>query len=279
MRLQRVWRLFRSRAEPHVPEPEIAGSPDRPLSVEEMMPPVEVFSVGNGDFRAIGLGLLQELKDSCELQPGHRVLDVGCGIGRVAIPLTQYLSRDGAYEGFDPVERAIRHCQARITPSYPNFRFQVADLYNKTYNPRGRYRDSDYRFPYPEASFDVVFAASVFTHLLPPGTDRYIAESARVLKPGGRFFATFFLLNDASKEAMDAGRSTIGFPRRYAAHRLHSRRNPEAAVAYEEAFVLGLYQKHGLALTQPVWYGLWSGRPLSGYGGYQDLLVAVRPAP
>jgi SAM-dependent methyltransferase len=224
------------------------------------------------------VGLLQELKDAGGLKPDHSVLDVGCGIGRVAIPMTQYLSRDGVYEGFDPVYRAIQHCQARITPSYPNFRFQVADLYNKTYNPRGRYRDSDYRFPYPDASFDVVFAASVFTHLLPPGTDRYIAESARVLKPGGRLFATFFLLNDASKERMDAGRSTIAFPRRYAAHRLHSRRNPEAAVAYEEAFVLGLYQKHGLDLTQPVWYGLWSGRPLSGYGGYQDRLVAVRRA-
>jgi hypothetical protein len=34
-----------------------------------------------------------------------------------------------------------------------------------------------------------------------------------------------------------------------------------------------LYRAHGLALTQPTGYGVWSGRTPSGYGGYQDLVV------
>jgi SAM-dependent methyltransferase len=268
--------LARLDAEPVPPPPDRFGSPESPLTPDEMMPPEDDVSVGKGGFRAIGLGLLQELKDACGLQPHHRVLDVGCGIGRVAIPLTQYLSPPGAYEGFDPVAKSIRYCQARISPSYPHFRFQVADLYNKTYNPRGRYRDAEFRFPYDDASFDVAFAASVFTHLLPAGTERYVAETARVLKPGGRFFATFFLLNEASKEALAGGRSTIGFRPGPGAHRIHSRRHPEAAVAYEESFVLRLFEEHGLPLTQPPAYGFWSGRPPSGYGGYQDLLVGAR---
>ena len=176
--------------------------------------------------------------------------------------MTQYLSAEGRYEGFDPVAGAIRHCQERITPSYPNFRFQVADIYNKTYNPRGRSRDFEYRFPYDDATFDVVFAVSVFTHLLPAGTERYVAECARVLKPGGRFFATYFLLNEESSAALAAGKSTIRFPWRYTVHSLHRRWKPEAAVAYDEPFVTALYEKLGLQPAQPTAYGTWSGRPL-----------------
>lgn len=256
--------------------PQRRGDPSRPATVEEMFPRRGLFSVGTGDFKAIGLGVLAELKVSCDLAPHHHVLDVGCGTGRIAIPLTQYLSREGRYEGFDPVARAIRHCDARITPSYPNFRFQVADLYNETYNPAGRIKDSEYRFPYPDASFDLAFAVSVFTHLLPEGAERYVAESARVLKPGGHFFATWFLLNAESRAAVAEGKSTITLVAQSGVHQVHSTRKPEAAVAYDEAFVLGLYEKHGLALKVPPGHGLWSGRAPSGYGGYQDLLVARR---
>lgn len=241
-----------------------------------MLPRPGLFSVGGGDFRAIGEGIVAELRATCALAPHHHMLDVGCGTGRVAIPLTQYLSPEGRYEGFDPVGKAIRHCATRITPSYPNFRFQVADLYNKRYNRRGRIKDFEYRFPYPDGAFDVVFAVSVLTHLLPAGTERYVAEAARVLKPGGRFFATGFLLNEDSVTALDNGKSTISFPRRLATHRLHSARNPEAAVAYDERFIMGLYAQHGLTLTQPAGYGTWSGRAPSGYDGYQDRVVATK---
>ena len=41
------------------------------------------------------------------LKPEHRVLDIGCGVGRVALPLTRYLT-SGTYDGFDIVKRWIR---------------------------------------------------------------------------------------------------------------------------------------------------------------------------
>jgi SAM-dependent methyltransferase len=251
------------------------GRPGRPATVEEMLPPPDDDSVGVGDFRAIGQAYVDELKRSCGLLPDHRVLDIGCGIGRMAIPLTQYLSREARYEGFDPVRRSIDHCRSRTTPSYPNFCFQHADVYNKSYNPQGVLVDAEYRFPYPDGTFDVALAVSVFTHLLPAGTERYIAETARVLKPGGRFLATYFLLNDASRAAIEAGRSMLSLPIRRAGHRVQVPDFPEAAVGYDEELIMRFYVKAGLELTQPAGYGVWSGRPPSGYAEYQDLLVAT----
>jgi SAM-dependent methyltransferase len=269
-------RDLRARISDLIERPPSGRLPDRKATVEEMLPPSDGFSVGTGDFQAIGLSFVEEFKRSCDLAPHHHVLDVGCGTGRIAIPLTQYLSSDARYEGFDPVREAVRHCRKRISPSYPNFRFQLANLYNRNYSPWGRYKDSEYRFPYEDGAFDLVFAVSVFTHLLPEGTERYLEEAARVMKPGGNFLATFFLLNDASTEALDAGKSTIPFPGRYAVHRVEHPKIPEAAVAYDEAFVMDLYSKYGLKLTKPAGYGSWSGRAPSDYEGYQDLLVATR---
>ena len=262
------------------PSPGISrGGAHRRLTPDEMMPDPDAFSVGGGDFKGIGSAFVEELKRSCDLTPHQAVLDVGCGIGRIAIPLTQYLSPEGRYEGFDPVVVAIRHCRERITPSYPNFHFELADTFNKQYNPRGRFKDHEYRFPYADATFDVVFAVSVYTHLLPEGTERYIAESARVLKPGGQFLATFFLLNEVSKAAIEAGNSTLSFPVHLGAHRVQVPDIPEAAVAHEESVIMGLYEKYGFNLKRKAGYGSWSGRAPSEYGGYQDLLVATSSPP
>ena len=46
-------------------------------------------------------------------RPGERVLDVGCGIGRMARPLAGYLTGDGSYDGFDVNREGIRWCTRR----------------------------------------------------------------------------------------------------------------------------------------------------------------------
>src|SRR5262245_14691950 len=86
-------------------------------------------------------------KNYANLTPHAKVLEVGCGVGRVAIPLTKYLSETGSYDGFDIVKRSIKWCRNVITPRHPNFRFEHADIYNTFYNPDGRIRGEDFRFP------------------------------------------------------------------------------------------------------------------------------------
>jgi len=72
---------------------------------------------------------------------------------------------------------------------------------------------SDYRFPYDDASFDVVSAASVFTHMLPEAAERYF-RTARVLKRGGRaVFSCFLLDNDVAgrERPLGFGRDAFNF--------------------------------------------------------------------
>ena len=117
--------------------------------------------------------------DLCGLKPDEQILDVGCGIGRKTIRLTQYLGDGGAYEGIDIVKSGIDWCSERISRRYPRFRFQQIDVYNGYYNPGGRHKAAEYRFPYPDGSFDLVVLGSVFTHMLTDDTAHYLSEMAR----------------------------------------------------------------------------------------------------
>lgn len=76
------------------------------------------------------------------------MLDVGCGSGRMALPLTGYLNREGRYAGFDVSREAIAWCTENISGSHPNFEFTAVDIQNGAYNPTGKYESSDFRFPY-----------------------------------------------------------------------------------------------------------------------------------
>ena len=67
------------------------------------------------------------------MTPDERVLDVGCGAGRVAAPLARYLGPDGSYEGFDNNAERIAWCNEHIAGLHPQMRFSVADVYSGQY--------------------------------------------------------------------------------------------------------------------------------------------------
>ncbi|QUR67280.1 class I SAM-dependent methyltransferase [Mycobacterium spongiae] len=243
-----------------------------------LLPPKKLqrYVGGTDKFKEIGDLIVGHLVELCGLQPGDAVLDVGCGSGRVAMPLTAYLSREGRYAGFDISPKAIAWCKEHISRSHPNFDFQVADIYNSQYNPRGKYQPSDFRFPYPDASFDVVFLTSVFTHMLPPDVQHYLDEIARVLKAGGRCMSSYFLLNDESTALIGAGKATYHFKHQREGYRTTDARHPEAAIAFEEAFVRDSHEKCDLAIQAPLRYGAWCGR--TDYTSFQDLVLAEKTA-
>jgi SAM-dependent methyltransferase len=210
-----------------------------------------------------------------DLTPDQAVLEPGCGTGRMAEPLTRYLSASGSYEGFDVVAEAIEWCRQNIAPRHPNFRFRHVDVLNRAYNPKGTLNPTEFEFPYEAGAFDFVFLTSVFTHMLPPEVRHYMSEIRRVLRPSGRCLMTFFLLNEESLEAARSGRAKRRFARRGEGYFYDVRKSPEEAVAYPEEALLEMLEQAGLELHGPIRYGRWAGRVVR-HGVGQDLVV-VRP--
>jgi SAM-dependent methyltransferase len=205
------------------------------------------------------------------LQPQHRVLDIGSGVGNLAVGLIPHLQ--GTYDGIEVHREAVDWCRRAITPRYPTFRFHHADVANSAYNPGEHAAAAAYRFPFPDHSFDVIFLGSVYTHLLPEDTENYVHEVARLLAPGGFCVASYFLLQDERRHSIDTDQSFIPFPFIHPSGvcRLHNARSPESAVAFEESFIRRLHQKSGLRIRD-----IRPGNWWRGVSHDQDVIVAVR---
>jgi len=226
------------------------------------------------ELKATGEQFLRYFVNVCGLKSNARVLDVGCSIGRIAVAMTGYLNTRGGYEGLDIIPEAIEWCTRRITPKYPNFHFQFANVANKDYNPNGTVNAAQYTFPYDDASFDFVFLGSVFTHMLPAEMERYLFEIARVLKEGGKSLTTFFLLSPEAIRHVERGDSTLKLEYSGKRFKAASEAVPEAAIAYDEKYVKELCANNGLVIIDPVRYGTWSYR-LSDFE-YQDFIIAEK---
>lgn len=154
---------------------------------DPLVPPRRLDGVGTSDFAATGDEFLGYFVGLGGLRPDERVLDMGCGIGRMARPLAGFLGPEGRYDGFDASPGPIAWCRRRYADR-PSFAFAHLDVHNARYHPAGRIPARAATFPYDDATFDFAFATSLFTHLPPDDAERYLAEAARVLRPGGRLY-------------------------------------------------------------------------------------------
>lgn len=240
------------------------------------LPPQDLtICFGGGDYVQGGRMLLDHLVRHAGLKPQERVLDVSCGAGRGAFALASYLDDRGSYLGFDTYPFGVDWCRENITPLRRNFRFELVDVYSGVYNPFSAVKASEFRFPCTDASFDVVVLNSVFTHMLPEDMAHYLEEIARVLSPGGRMFATYYLMNADARAHMARGKANPDFAHSYASFHVANPASLEEAVAYKEGLVRRLLLRNGLTLEN-VLYGRWCGRA-EGENG-QDMIVASRGA-
>lgn len=235
-------------------------------------PPHEQVFVGDGDFRAVGAEFLRYCVELGGLQPGDRVVDIGCGIGRLAVPLTQYLDPDtGSYDGLDPVVAGIAWCSAHITPAYPRFRFHHHDVRHPLYHPTGAIDSETMTLPFGDGAFDFATMISLITHLSASEVRRLMAETARVLAPGGTLLVTAFVIPGAgAPKSVDP---RLAFARAGEGPEWHADPDaPMSAVAFDEGFIEAVAADSGLSLRakHP---GSWSGRPS---GNFQDLFIVEK---
>jgi SAM-dependent methyltransferase len=231
-----------------------------------------LISVGDGNFEQIGREYLDYFIKLGELRPDERVLEIGCGIGRMAVPLTTYLNGNGSYDGFDVARAEVSWCQNHITPRFANFLFHHIDVFNDQTNPDGNLQAGSYQFPLNGSRFDFIFLTSVFTHMLIKDIENYLQEISRLLKRGGRLLATYFLLDEETRERLKENNSRFRHPHSYGL--VIDAKMPEASIAYDEKQIRAMYVNHGLRIQEPVHYGCWSG--CKEFLSAQDIIVAEK---
>jgi len=111
-----------------------------------------------------------------DLAPGARLLDVGCGTGRILGALYRRHGAAVQLVGVDPSEEMVLSARERFS-CLPNVRIRPGigeDL------------------PFPDASFDWVVSCLTTHHLPLPSKKRMVAECHRVLRPGGQLLVSDF---------------------------------------------------------------------------------------
>jgi ubiquinone/menaquinone biosynthesis C-methylase UbiE len=226
--------------------------------------------IGSGDFIAQGKHHLELLKQYTSIQPDHSILDIGSGIGRAAVPLTQYLSSRGKYEGFDVVKKGILWCQNHITKDFPNFKFKHIPLNNDLYYLTDK-KAENFIFPYEDNSFDIVFLFSVFTHMQPLEVQNYLNEIYRVLKPNGKCLSTFFLYNEKIEDYISK-KQAFRFPYKKEGYRIMNEKVPSANIAFNEEYLSQMIEISQLKLKNKI-YGSWANRTDKSLFDFQDILI------
>jgi len=123
------------------------------------------------------------------LKPQSKILDVGCGLGRIAFSLLEYLNDDGEYYGIDMGKEAIEYC----TKNYqrPNFHF----ILNNNTN-----------IPITNKKFDFITFFSVFTHLYPNEIIEFLKQCKELLEKNGVIISDMLVLNQIETNAGTRGK-------------------------------------------------------------------------
>jgi SAM-dependent methyltransferase len=249
---------------------DLESLPARLSDSERRKEPWETIHHVGSSYSAAGKHGVDLLRAHAGLVPHDRILDIGCGNGRLTLPLVEALSSTGGYVGFDVSRAAIRYCRRRFGPERPDFEFHHIDVHNRVYNPGGAVVETQTRFPCADGVITLAVANSVFTHLPLETIRRYLHETRRVLAPGGRAAFTAFVLTPQVREWIAQGHSPVPLkPWREGAMTVDPYW-PENAVAYDEEVLREAIGAAGLTLDD-VLVGNW--RPAHTYAGNQDMLI------
>jgi len=141
-------------------------------SLKQRLPHDDAMRAAVGtDFEAVGI-VERELLRAYGLEPDHYLIDVGCGSGRLAVKLKNWLR--GRYLGIDINPDLLAFASTAATRS--DWRFELG---------------SGLSIPEADGAADMVCFYSVFTHLLHEQSYVYLQDARRVLRPGGRILFSF----------------------------------------------------------------------------------------
>lgn len=234
---------------------------------ESLIPPKGMSYVGSGNFKLLGDKFFSHIFKTTKVSENSKILDIGCGIGRIARPFAYYLTKSGKYVGFDIIDYGIRWCKKNYK-KYPNFYFEHYPLKNDLYNLSANKSASEFVFPYSNNEFDLVVLISVFTHMQKQEVVNYLNQIYRVLQPGAYCYATFFLTESNDNQSL--------FPYNFENYSLHNLKVKNANVAYDKGFILKTSEEIGYKFYQS-FDGWWKTEHKADNVDFQDILILQKP--
>jgi SAM-dependent methyltransferase len=237
---------------------------------------IELTGGGPETFEQISTMHIKNLMSQHPLGEGMSVLELGCGIGRDAIPLIEIIGSSGTYVGVDIIKASIEWCTGAITSRHPNFRYYHYDIRDSLHNPGGRLAYDRVELPSPDSTVDLAFAQSVFTHMLPGQFIHFLRELARCTRTAGTIYITCFRVDDqilSSARSHNQAPGSLRFE-----HYLgdgcyvNELEHLTGAVAYTGEALDRMTSAAGLRRRGPVRPGAWSGFFPTPFDG-QDVLV------
>ena len=121
-----------------------------------------------------------ELIEAAAIQPGMRVLDIGCGTGSLVVELARRHT-EVKVVGIDPDPKALARAAGKLRRA--GLDVQLDEGFSQS-------------LPYADASFDRVLSSFMFHHLASDVKAGMLAEVARVLAPGGEIHLLDFAASD-----------------------------------------------------------------------------------
>ena len=240
--------------------------------------------VGGSDPEAVGDACQRILQRYIAIGPQSRLLDFGCGVGRVLLSVLKHQPAVGAITGFDIMPPVVRFCESHIASAFPRASFQLIQGSNDHYDQFIAAGDALVAKTREQvlagygSAFSGAYAFSVFTHVELADFRSLLALLFELLEPGGELLFTSFLLTPYSRRAITERTALFPFGEtaweQDGAIFIGNRSDRLGFIAFDLALVEQMVFDAGLVITH-VEHGSWTGANFSA--SLQDVIVCRRP--
>src|SRR5579862_7396836 len=160
------------------------------------------------------------------------ILDFGCGVGRVAMPFFyKYRRPNACVDIMPPCIEYLREVLPEANPSRISFTAPLA---------------------FADASFDVIYSISVWTHMSPEDGARWLLEMKRILRPNG-----LALISTSSFSRLAAHRmlaqTTENRIRSHEWTNVTDDQLRREGIIFKGEYLKGVGANYGLCVHDPIW--------------------------
>jgi len=240
--------------------------------------------VGGSDPEAVGDACRNILCRYVPINASSRLLDFGCGVGRVLLSVLKHQPEVTRIVGFDIMPQVISFCDSHIASAFPQTAFDLVhgdnDHYDRFIAAAGASVPKSHASLLSEyaSAFTGIYAFSVFTHVEMADFRSLLGLLSKLLEPAGILLFTAFLLTPHSRHSIQQGATR--FPLSNNAIEAQGNiliGNPAdrlGFIAFDISLVEQMAFEAGLIITH-IEHGSWVDGQFSD--SLQDVIVCRRP--